>query len=300
MNPGAMALTVVPSGVSSLYRASPADFTATRDARATDARQAGDRDLAAAIRKLRRPTTSAWLVNTLVRERAEQLSELLDLGAALRDAQTRLAGDDLRRLSRERQDAVRELAGEAREIARGAGQPVSESVERELEGTLQAAVADPAAGDAVRSGRLTTALHYSGFGPVNVTGAVATPARKPAASMPRRRTAVDRDAPARQRREDQRTAAEQRWEDARGAATEAGRESDAQERRVAAAKQQEDGVRQQITDLEVQLERLRAEQTSTGRELREARRARDVAARAMRLADERAARAKDALDRIED
>ncbi len=42
-----------------LYALPPGDFRAARDERADEARAAGDKELAAAIRKLRRPTVSA-------------------------------------------------------------------------------------------------------------------------------------------------------------------------------------------------------------------------------------------------
>ena len=48
-----------------LYALTPAEFTAARDERARQVRAAGQRDEAAAIKKLARPTASAWLVNQL-------------------------------------------------------------------------------------------------------------------------------------------------------------------------------------------------------------------------------------------
>ncbi len=48
-----------------LYGLRPTEFTAARDAQAAAARRGGDRELAAAIKKLRRPTPAAWLVNLL-------------------------------------------------------------------------------------------------------------------------------------------------------------------------------------------------------------------------------------------
>ncbi|MGQ0629645.1 MAG: hypothetical protein ACT4P1_01285 [Sporichthyaceae bacterium] len=52
-------------------------------------------------------------------------------------------------------------------------QPVSAATEDEIEATLGAAVATAEAAQAVRSGRLTKALSYAGFGDVEITGAVA-------------------------------------------------------------------------------------------------------------------------------
>ena len=54
-----------------LYGLEPADFVEIRTARAKQARADGDRALANKIAALRRPTTVAWMVNILARERAE-------------------------------------------------------------------------------------------------------------------------------------------------------------------------------------------------------------------------------------
>ncbi|MBO0788916.1 MAG: hypothetical protein J2P33_22885, partial [Actinobacteria bacterium] len=89
-----------------LYAIPPAGFTAARNERARQAREAGDRDLAAAIAGLRRPTASAWLVNLLSREAPDQVSRLLELGEELREAQQALAGDRLRELSGRRRQLV--------------------------------------------------------------------------------------------------------------------------------------------------------------------------------------------------
>jgi hypothetical protein len=149
-----------------LYGLAPSEFTARRDERAAEARRAGDKALAAEIKKLRRPTTGAWLANLLARERREQVAHLLDVGAALRRAQAKLAKDDLRRLSSERHRALNALEKEARDLAGQHGQAVSGAVAQELVATLEAALADEKAANAFRAGRLATGLHYSGFGPV--------------------------------------------------------------------------------------------------------------------------------------
>ena len=54
------------------------------------------------MKKLRRPTVSAWLVNLLAREDGGQMDELLELGQSLREAQRALDGDRLRELSAQR------------------------------------------------------------------------------------------------------------------------------------------------------------------------------------------------------
>ena len=149
-----------------LYALPPAEFTAARDERARQVRAGGQRDEAAAIRKLARPTASAWLVNQLVRAAPDQLDRLAEVGEALGEAQRTLAGDRLRELSGERRQIISELLPRAAEIAGQAGQPASQVVLGEVRATLEAALADAGARAAVQSGRLTKALTYAGIGAV--------------------------------------------------------------------------------------------------------------------------------------
>jgi hypothetical protein len=159
-----------------LYSLSPAEFTAARDQRARDVRAAGQRELSAEIKKLARPTASAWLVNQLARRAPDELTRLFDVGEALHEAQRTLAGDRLRELSSQRRQVVADLLPVAAALAEDAGQPASAAVLGEVRATLEAALADPQAGDAVRSGHLTKALAYAGLGEVDLTAALALPA----------------------------------------------------------------------------------------------------------------------------
>lgn len=136
-----------------LYGLPPEEFAAARNTKAKDAAAAGDRKLGQAIKSLKRPTVSAWLLNMLLRQHGKQLTELLDLGVALREAQAELAGDDLKRLLRQRHHAIYALAQQARHFAAGVGHRVIDAVERELEANMEAALAYPAAADALRTGR---------------------------------------------------------------------------------------------------------------------------------------------------
>jgi hypothetical protein len=152
-----------------LYSLPPSDFTSARDARAAEAKKAADRQLAAAIKSLRRPTVAAWLANQLARTHAEQLEELLQLGPKLRQAQQDLAGADVRALSQDRRRLLSALSGEAQLFADGAQQRVSEATLQELESTLGTGLVDPAAAELLRSGRVVAALtpsdlHDLGFG----------------------------------------------------------------------------------------------------------------------------------------
>ncbi|MGA4956639.1 hypothetical protein [Streptomyces lavendulocolor] len=148
-----------------LYGLRPDRFTAARNARAAEARKAGDRALAEAVRSLRRPTLAAWVSNLLVRERPAEARSLAALGDGLRRAHRELDGERLRELSRKQHAVVAALARQARQLAADAGQPVGDDVQHEVEATLHAVLADPAAAGEWASGRLVRPLSPPvGFG----------------------------------------------------------------------------------------------------------------------------------------
>src|SRR5918999_3769502 len=73
-----------------LYGLLPDEFVGGRDAAVEEARERGDRELARAIARLRRPTRAAWLANLLARQRSAQLEGLLGLAGGLAEAQRTL------------------------------------------------------------------------------------------------------------------------------------------------------------------------------------------------------------------
>ncbi len=166
-----------------LYALPPDAFVPARDDRVAAAKEAGDRDLARAVARLRRPTRAAWLANLLARHRAEQLDELVALARALAQAQQELDGGTLRALSTQRHRAVAAMARDAGRLAARQGEPVTDALLRELQGILDAALADPAVAEEVRAGRLTKSVRYSGFGPAEGPPDTAAP---PAAPRPPR------------------------------------------------------------------------------------------------------------------
>jgi hypothetical protein len=154
-----------------LYALPPDEFVPARDDRAASAKEAGDRDLARAIGRLRRPTRAAWLANLLARHRAEQIDGLVALARTLAQAQQNLDGDALRALSGQRHRAVAAMARDAGRLAARRGEPVNDALLREVAGILDAALADPAIAEEVRAGRLTKTVRYAGFGPAGGDGA---------------------------------------------------------------------------------------------------------------------------------
>ena len=154
-----------------LYGLPPDEFVPARDDRVAAAKEAGNRDLARALARLRRPTKAAWLANLLARHRTEQLDGLVALARSLAQAQQELDGDALRALSGQRHRAVAAMARDAGRLAARRGEAVSDALVREVAGILDAALADPAVAEEVRAGRLTKTVRYSGFGPAGDPGA---------------------------------------------------------------------------------------------------------------------------------
>jgi len=159
-----------------LYGLPPDEFTAARD-EAT--KQATDPELKKAIKSLRKPTVSAHAVNRLVRERPEEIDELLALGDELRSAMTG-GKSDVRRLTEQRRDLVGSL------VAADLPAAVRDDV---------AATADPELGAAVRSGRLVKPLRYAGFGAMpDLDDVVATRVSSRKEPAPARKTAAQKTA----------------------------------------------------------------------------------------------------------
>jgi hypothetical protein len=156
-----------------LYGLSLDKFTAARNAYVKQARQSGERDVAASIQALAKPSAVAGLANQLVRRHRAELAPLLELGASLRAATASLSGPELRTLGQQQHRLISALVAQARSMAAAEGRTVNTDQARGLEETLHAALADEAAGDQLMTGRLTEALHRSGLG----TGA------EPAASL---------------------------------------------------------------------------------------------------------------------
>jgi hypothetical protein len=93
------------------------------------------------------------------------MQRLSALGRQLRDAQTGLAGTELRNLAEQRRHLIADLLDRARAHATEAGLRVTPTVLSEVEATLQAALVDLAGAMTIRNGRLVRPLSHSGFGP---------------------------------------------------------------------------------------------------------------------------------------
>ncbi|WP_427168239.1 hypothetical protein ACQF4J_43280 [Streptomyces sp. C1-1] len=248
-----------------LYGLRPQDFTAARDARAAEARRAGDRALAGKIGKLRRPSLAAWASNLLVRERPEDIEPLLRVGEGLRQAHRDLDGAQLRELSRQQHLVINALSRQARQLTAQAGHPVGEDVQREVEGILHAVLADPDAAREWAAGHLVKAFDQTvGFPaaadvarPRTARPARAAPARKEARPSEKRRQKADEE----RRR---------RLEQARRDAEEAERVLDARREEAAAADRQADDAQAAVRTVEQRISELSEELANLEEQRRQA------------------------------
>ncbi len=155
-----------------LYAMSLADFTPARDARAKELKGTA---LASKVKALKKPSLAAWVVDLLARREADQVEQVLTVGAALREAQAAMSGDNLRELTKQRRQLTAAVTQQARALALEAGVKLTQSVADQVEATLTAAMVDGACAEAVRSGLLVTALSSTGVDEVDVAAAVAVP-----------------------------------------------------------------------------------------------------------------------------
>jgi DNA repair exonuclease SbcCD ATPase subunit len=156
-----------------LYALPQEEFTPARDARAKELK--ADKELAAAVKKLKKPSVAAWVVNLFVRRESDQVEQLIGVGRALRDAQEGMDGAELRALTKQRRQLTSAVTQQARALAQDEGVKVTQSVADQVEATLTAAMLDPECAKAVRSGLLTAALASTGVDEVDVAAAVAVP-----------------------------------------------------------------------------------------------------------------------------
>ncbi|MGV9675083.1 hypothetical protein ACWDSJ_07370 [Nocardia sp. NPDC003482] len=272
-----------------LYGIDPGEFVRARDAQVKAARAAGDRKLATAIGKLRKPTVAAWAVNLLAREATDEVGALLNLGAALQDAQRRLSGDELRTLTTQRQQVVNALSHKAGRLAEEHGHPLGESVLREVGQTLHAALADSAVAEQVRDGTLTTSANYEGFGPAGPALASAPePAAGAKSERPTGHAAAARRAPGDAKTKppaDRDAAARQELDDALAA--------------LESAREAIDSARSELSDRESELAELDSRIGDLRAELDRAEERRRFAAAAQRSAQEAVHKAERQLDRVE-
>ena len=146
-----------------LYALAPEEFTAARNALSKELKAAGDKDGAAEVAKLRRPSVGAHALNQVARSKPDLIAEALDAGIALREASEAAAEGDPRGL----RDATRAERAAAQAVARAAQPHLGSrggALVPALLATLRAAALDEDVAEQLRSGTLSTEHEQAGFG----------------------------------------------------------------------------------------------------------------------------------------
>ena len=174
---------------SRLYGLELEEFTAARNALAAELKAEGDREGAAAVKALRKPSRAGWAVNRLVRAEPELVDALMGAGGELRQAHRQAASgrgaEQLRAAAEAERAAVEQL------MARAPGD-VSPALAQSMRETLHAASSDDEARELILEGRVVEAMRPIGLGPMPAGGrSAAKPARSkaPASDAERRKAA---------------------------------------------------------------------------------------------------------------
>jgi len=178
-----------------LYGLPLEEFTAERDRRVKALRAEGEREAAAAVAALRKPTLAAWAVNQLARSRCADVDALLEAGSELLEAQRGGEGaEELQARQAAQRTAVAGLVSAARSDL---GRRATEQTMQLVAETLRAASITQEGRALLRDGCLT--------GPITTTGweilAADPPASRPATARAGRKTSVDDRARARLEKE---------------------------------------------------------------------------------------------------
>lgn len=266
-----------------LYALDLADFTPARDARAKELKGTDLAELVKPVKALRKPSTAAWVVNLLVRHETEQVEQVLAVGAALREAQASMSGEELRALTRQRRQLTAAVTSQARAVAKERGLRVTDAVADQVEATLTAAMVDEGCAKAVRSGLLVASIEATGVDDVDAGAAVALPEAlgfsaapresvAPPPKRPRLEVVPDPEADAKVRRaaEEKLSAAESELEDAQGELDAAGEEVSRLEARGLQ-------LQAEIEELQAKIAALEEEHDALDEELAEAEDAREEA-----------------------
>jgi hypothetical protein len=280
-----------------LYGLPLEEFVAGRDAAARTLRKEKQRDAAAEVGALTKPSAGAWAVNAIAREQPDLRDELLAAGDAVREAQqAAVAGEGagaLREATARQRAAIDAVLDAAAEL-KPAGRALSRTALDRLRQTLQAAAGDDEIRAAIAAGRLVRDAEGGGAWPfgggVDAGEPAPAPRRKRQAAPKRGAREDDREARAeREAREAERREAAERRKEIEARLGEARAERRARERELARAERDAERAVTRLEEAQAALDDAR-------RHADEARAELDAARAAVDHARDDAARLEEQLD----
>lgn len=243
-------------------------FVAERTKLARALRGEGQREAAAEVAGLKKPSAAGWAVNQLIRTQRRAVGELFGAGDALRKAHEEVlsgggGASALHKATERERAAVDALVNAARGLLTAEGHELSGTVIDRVAATLHAAALDDEARRAVENGRLERELRHVGLG-----AAGSIPAQPPRTGQRRARSGTAAPEAGREGPNARRAA--------RAAEAQARRRLERAERAVRIAEQRREAVAQALREADAELEKARSE----ARDATEShRRARDQAPR---------------------
>lgn len=159
---------------SDLYGLALDEFTPARDALVKQLKADGEKDEAARVAKLRKPSIAAWAVNQLVRTQSKGVEDLFAAGDGVAEAQAKGQADKLRRATAEQREELTRLVTRAEGLLDSEGRAPGQNVLERIAETLRAAALDPDCRAQVQDGCLTRELQFSGLGGFGVPAASAS------------------------------------------------------------------------------------------------------------------------------
>jgi hypothetical protein len=150
-----------------LYGVAPSEFVAERRRIERTLRGEGRKGEADEVKALAKPTTAAWIVNQLVREKRRDVERLLAAGERLRKAQrAAVAGEGTKRFEEargEENEARRALGDAAASLLAERGKQATQGVLDRVDQTLRAAAVLDEGRELLAAGRLVRELEAGGF-----------------------------------------------------------------------------------------------------------------------------------------
>ena len=172
--------------VDRLYALPLDEFTRERDELAKRLRAGGDRDAAATVKALKKPSVPAWAINQVRRDRPDDVRRLLDVTEELHRVYAGIGSAGARERLGEAADMQRELVGSlarcAAQLLDAGGHATSDATLTKVADTLRAAALDEDLREQIAAGRVVKEGRAAGLGPLESLPAPASkPAKKKAA-----------------------------------------------------------------------------------------------------------------------
>jgi hypothetical protein len=233
--------------IAPLYAGPLGDFIRARNSLAQRLAAEGNRDAAAAVKQLKKPTVTAWAVNQLAHHHSDRISELVDATERVRHAAD---ANELRAATKDRNRVISSLVDLGSDLLEAAGHGAGPAQAEKITQTLLAGSSADEYREELVEGRVTKELQPAGFEDAWTlpAGSIDEQASEEEAELDEARRAAEELADA--AAQEERTAAqlEREAEDAELAAEAARRAASRARAKAGAARQRADDALASLTE----------------------------------------------------